>query len=144
MCTCIPNTSFSTHSSQLNHDTNYLASNSNLLMSDMESRPLSQHRDTELPISLLQLLSNSLVLYQITPYLPISSLLSLGATSKHFKELIDSTPNVFRYLNITKVKSAQFDIAAIDHGGEVWRNVQLDENVTEDECVYLLTDYILC
>lgn len=113
-------------------------------MSDMESRPSTQHHDTKLPISLLQLLSNSLVLYQTTPYLPVASLLSLGATSKSFKELIDSTPNVFRHLDLTKVKSAQFEIEAIDHGGEVWRNVQLDENVTEDECVPLVTGHDLC
>ncbi|KAK7708235.1 hypothetical protein SLS63_013565 [Diaporthe eres] len=31
------------------------------------------------------------------------------------------------------VKSAQFDIDPIDQGGEVWRNVQLDENLTEDD-----------
>jgi hypothetical protein len=113
-------------------------------MSDMESGPSTQHHDTELPISLLQLLSNSLVLYQTTPYLPVASLLALGAASKSFKELIDKTPNVFRHLDLTKVKSAQFEIAAIDHGGEVWRNVQLDENVTEDECVYILTGNDVC
>lgn len=101
----------------------------------MESSPSFQPHDIDLPITLLQLLSNSLVLYQTTPYLPVASLLALGATSKSFKELIHHTPNVFRHLDLTKVKSAQFEIAAIDHGGEVWRNVQLDENVTEDEYV---------
>jgi hypothetical protein len=87
----------------------------------------------DLPISLLQLLSNTLVLYQTTPYLPVSALLALGATSKSYRELIHNTPNVFRHLDLTRVKAAQFNIAAIDHGGEVWRNVQMDENVTEDD-----------
>lgn len=99
----------------------------------MESSPSTQPHDTDLPITLLQLLSNSLILYQTTPYLPVASLLALGATSKSFKELVHETPQVFRHVDLTKVKQAQFEIAAIDHGGEVWRNVQLDENVTEDE-----------
>jgi len=82
---------------------------------------------------LLQLLSNTLVLYQIVPYLPVSSLLALGATSTTFQDLVHRTPNVFRHLDLSDVQSAQSAIGAIDHGGEVWRNVQLDENVTEDE-----------
>lgn len=90
-----------------------------------------------LPTTLLQLLSNTLILYQITPYLSAGSTLSLGATCKRFQTLIHNTPGVFRYFNLTCVSSARFDIAAIDHGGEVWRNVQLDENVTEDESVAL-------
>jgi len=91
-----------------------------------------------LPLSLLHLLSNTLVLYQTAPYLPASSLLALGATSKSFRSLIHDTPGIFRHLDLTKIKAAQFQIAAIDHGGEVWRNVQLDENVTEDESVSFL------
>ncbi|TVY62319.1 hypothetical protein LSUE1_G007864, partial [Lachnellula suecica] len=86
-----------------------------------------------LPVTLRQLLSSTLVLYQTAPYLPVSSLLALGATSKPFKTLIHNTPGVFRHLDLTQTKSAQFQIAPIDHGGEVWRNVQLDENVTEDD-----------
>lgn len=84
---------------------------------------------------LLQLLSNSLVLYQTIPYLPVSSILALGATSKSFKDFIYTTPKVFRYLDLSEVKSAQSILGSIDQGGEVWRNVQLDEHVTEDELV---------
>jgi len=84
-------------------------------------------------ISLHELLTNDLVLYQIVPYLPPSSLLALGATSKHFRDRIHNTPGVFRHLDLTNVKAANFALAAIDNGGEVWRNVQMDENVTEDE-----------
>jgi hypothetical protein len=100
--------------------------------------------NTNLPTSLLQLLSNTLVLDQTAPYLPISSLLALGATSKDFKALVHNTPNVFRYLDLSKVKPAQFVIANIDNGGEVWRNVQLDENVTEDESVSPLMLCTVC
>ncbi|CAL3968931.1 hypothetical protein PZA11_004885 [Diplocarpon coronariae] len=90
-------------------------------------------KDTSLPVSLLQLLSNTLVLDQTTPYLPLPALFALEATAKSFRSLIRETPRVFRYLDLTKIKTAQFEIQAIYHGGEVWRNVQLDENVTEDD-----------
>lgn len=94
--------------------------------------------------SLLQLLSNTLILYQTTPYLPISSLLALGATSKSFKGLIHETPHVFRYLKLSDVASARAGIGSIDNGGQSWRNVQLDENVTEDEFVLSLLALKYC
>jgi hypothetical protein len=101
----------------------------------MDPSPTVPSENLSLPISLLHLLSNSLVLYQTVPFLPVSSLLALGATSKDFNSLIHRTPKVFRHLDLSNVRSAHFDIANIDNGGEVWRNVQLDENVTEDESV---------
>lgn len=82
---------------------------------------------------LLETLLNRLVLDNIIPYVPISSLLSLASTSRDFRSLVYESPGVFRHLDLTRVKSAQFDIDGIDHGGQVWRNVQLDENLTEDE-----------
>lgn len=84
-------------------------------------------------LSLLNLLSNPLILYHTAALLPISARLALGATCTAFRELIHETPNVFRYLDLTGVKAARFEIPAIDHGGQVWRNAQLDEHVTEDE-----------
>lgn len=84
-------------------------------------------------ISLFDVLHNSLILRTIAPYLPIYSLLQLSATNKEVRSLIHNTPGVFRHLDLTPVKKAQFDINPIDNGGEVWRNVQLDENLTEDE-----------
>ncbi|CAD6447992.1 bfb4d94b-76d8-4567-b13b-be4655024c47 [Sclerotinia trifoliorum] len=87
----------------------------------------------KLPTSLLRLLSNTLILYQTTPHLPVSSLLALGATSKSFKELIYKIPHVFRYLKLSDVKSVKSEVGSIDNGGQIWRNVQLDENVTEDD-----------
>lgn len=84
-------------------------------------------------LTLLDVLSNTYLLLLTVPYLPPSGVLALGATSKAFHELIHHTPGVFRHLDLARNKSLQFDIRAIDHGGEVWRNVQLDENVTEDD-----------
>ena len=105
---------------------------------DMDTAvPTSYHNQEQLPASLLQLLSNTIVLYQTVPYLSASTLLALGATSKSFHELIHNTPQIFRYLELSQVNVAQSQLGAIDRGGEVWRNVQLDENVTEDELVAL-------
>jgi hypothetical protein len=84
-------------------------------------------------LSLLELLSNPYILYNTVPYLPISGLFALGASSKAFRNLVHHTPKVFRYVDLSLVESLRFEIKRIDHGGEVWRNVQLDENVTEDE-----------
>ncbi|KAI0440596.1 hypothetical protein F4803DRAFT_463483 [Xylaria telfairii] len=83
--------------------------------------------------SLLDLLSNTLVLYQTIPYLPISAILNIAATSRSFRHLLHTTPGVFRHLDLTRVSTAQFDIDSIDHGGEVWRHAQVDENLTEDD-----------
>ncbi|ETS73082.1 hypothetical protein PFICI_15257 [Pestalotiopsis fici W106-1] len=89
---------------------------------------------SDLPdLNLFDLLSNSLILHEIVPFLPISALLNLSASSRTLRNLLYDTPGVFRYVDLSSCKSATFDIAGIDRGGEVWRNVQLDENVTEDE-----------
>jgi hypothetical protein len=83
--------------------------------------------------ALLQLLANSLVLSQTAPYLSCYDVLNLAATARAFRFLVYHTPNVFRRLELGNVKTAQFDIDAVDRGGETWRNVQLDENLTEDD-----------
>lgn len=85
--------------------------------------------------TLLHLLSNQLVLSQTIPYLPVASIVNLAASSRTFWALIYGSPRVFRHLDLTQVQAAQFDIEPIDQGGETWRNVQLDENLTEDEYV---------
>lgn len=89
--------------------------------------------DTTVSTTLYDTLHNSLILSHIVPYLSVSSLLHLAAASQAFRALIHETPGVFRHLDLTQVKAVQFDVDRIDHGGEVWRNVQLDENLTEDE-----------
>lgn len=89
---------------------------------------------SDLPnLNLFNLLTNSIILHEIIPFLPISTLLNLAATSKTLRGLLYDTPGVFRYVNLSSVKSASFENAGVDRGGQVWRNVQLDENLTEDE-----------
>jgi len=83
--------------------------------------------------SLLYLLANTLILSHTTPYLPVSALLNLAATSRSFRGLVYETPQVFRHLDLSAVRSAQFKIQAIDPGGLTWRNAQVDENLTENE-----------
>ena len=87
------------------------------------------------PVTLLELLSNSLVLQQTVPYLPVSGLLSLGATSRSFQALVYQTSGVFRYLDLSLVRGAGAGvaIAPIDVGGEVWRAERMDEALTEDD-----------
>lgn len=98
------------------------------------TRDLLNPEASDVTNPLLDLLSNTLVLHQTLPYLPISSLLNLAATSPSFRDLLlRRTPGVFRHLDLSKVRIAQFEIDGIDRGGEVWRNVQLDENLTEDD-----------
>jgi hypothetical protein len=79
------------------------------------------------------LLSNHLVLCQTLPYLPPSAILNLAATSRGFRDLIYESRQAFRHLDLSQVKTAQFDIDPIDSGGELWHNTQLDEHLTEDE-----------
>lgn len=90
--------------------------------------------DTDTATSgLIEILLNPLILCNIVPYLPVSALLNLAATSHGLRRLIYDTPGSLRHLDLTRIKAAQFLIDDIDHGGQVWRNVQLDEYLTEDE-----------
>lgn len=84
--------------------------------------------------TLLFLLSNPLLLCLTADHLPPSSTVNLAATCRSFRNLVYGTPGVFRRLDLSRLRSAQFDICPI--GGQAWRNVQLDENVTEDESAY--------
>ena len=85
-----------------------------------------------MPVTLLDLLSNALILHQTCPYAPISGLLSLAATSKSFRSLVYDTPHVFRYLDLSPIKIS-VSIPPLDTGGQVWRSQRMDEGLTEEE-----------
>lgn len=85
-----------------------------------------------IPNSLLQLLSNTLVLHQTAPYISIASLFALGATSKSFKDLIYNNPNVFRYLDLSYVKLAQPNK---DAPSAAWLNAQNVDDITADKYI---------
>ena len=85
-----------------------------------------------LPTTLLDILSNSLILYQICPYLPVSAKLHLAATSKDYYNLIFKVPGAFRYLDLSPMR-ATTSIPCIHADGEIWRGERKDETLTEDE-----------
>ncbi|KAK5062531.1 hypothetical protein LTR84_004604 [Exophiala bonariae] len=89
-----------------------------------------------LPVSLLDLLSNSLVLDHIVPYLPLSSIFALVRSSRVFRDLLLKTPSVFRSVDLSKCSGAYVPpdlLTGIDSGGHSWRAERIDENLTEDE-----------
>ena len=88
--------------------------------------------DSVLPINLLDFLSVSLVLHQTVPYLPVSGLVNLAATSKAFYELVFNTPNVFRYLDLSTSKVNI--LSTLNDAEDVTSRFRLiDENITEDD-----------
>ncbi|KAF2473512.1 uncharacterized protein BDR25DRAFT_302381 [Lindgomyces ingoldianus] len=89
--------------------------------------------DDPLPITLADLLSNTLVLRQTAPYLPVSAIYALAATSKAFHYIVHQSPEVFRYLDLSTVKSAVVPYEPLDSGGIRWRAERMDESLTEDE-----------
>ena len=56
---------------------------------------------TVLPCSLLDLLSNALILTHTSPYIGIKSLVSLAATSKAYKSLVYDTLHVFQHADLS-------------------------------------------
>lgn len=86
-----------------------------------------------LPLTLVDLLSNSLLLHQTAPYLTVSALLALARTCRTLHSLILQSPDSFRYLDLSTVRSAVIDASPIDTGGISWRAERMDEALTEDE-----------
>lgn len=91
--------------------------------------------NSELPNPLLELLSNSLVLLQTAPYIPISSLLALSSANRRFRNLLLNSSEAFRHLDLSSCKKADAapDARPIDIGGTSWRSERMDEALTEDE-----------
>lgn len=84
--------------------------------------------------SLLELLGTySLIINQISPYLSVSSLLNLAATSKNFQNLIYSGRETFRYLDLSTTKGASVNIPPIDIGGFNLRYERIDESTTAED-----------
>lgn len=83
--------------------------------------------------TLLELLSISLTLQQISAHLSVQSLLHLAASCSTVRHLIYSQPESWRRLDLSTVKSAIIDSSPIDVGGITWRAERMDESLTEDE-----------
>jgi hypothetical protein len=72
------------------------------------------------PVTLVDLLNNTLIWRQTAPYLPAGSVLALSATSRVFRHVICDSPETFRHLNLSSVKSATLaDSRPIDSGGKL-------------------------
>ena len=100
-------------------------------MSIQEPRP-----STQLPPSLVNILSNSIVIDNIVPCLSLSTTFSLARTSRELRDTVFRTPSVFRYLDLSKCRGAYVPpklLTKIDSGGHSWRAERIDENLTEDE-----------
>lgn len=88
----------------------------------------------QLPSTLLDLLLNPIISDGILPYLPLSTIIRLSRTAKSYYNWVANTPNVFRYLDLSRCKGAYTPfVAPIDSGGHSWRAERMDENLTEDE-----------
>lgn len=83
--------------------------------------------------SLLDLLSNDLVLRQTAPYLSVAALLALAGSNKSYRHLLRTNPEAWRHLNLSHVQSAIVDSSPIDVGGVAWRAERMDESLTEDD-----------
>ncbi|KAK8192522.1 hypothetical protein M8818_007692 [Zalaria obscura] len=85
------------------------------------------------PTSLLDLLSNNIILGTTAPYLPVAGILALSATCKDLRSLILTTPDAFRHVDLSFKQSAIIDPSPIDSGGISWRAERMDEALTEDD-----------
>lgn len=87
-----------------------------------------------LPTSLTDLLSNTLILRQTAPYLPVTALRNLSRVSRTLHHIVLQSPEAFRYLDLSPVKSAivPFD-GPLDVGGVSFRAERMDEALTEDD-----------
>lgn len=70
---------------------------------EVSKLPLSTPHRT----SLEDVLSNSLVLDQMAPYLSVPSLMALASTSRRLKTVINETPYVFRHLDLSRCRGTQ-------------------------------------
>ncbi|KAE8349808.1 hypothetical protein BDV28DRAFT_54004 [Aspergillus coremiiformis] len=83
--------------------------------------------------SLVDVLSNSLVLDHMAPYLSVSSLLALASTSRTLRSMIMETPYIFRHLDLTQCPGAWFfSNETRGPGGQINSIERVTESLTED------------
>ena len=90
---------------------------------------------SELPLSLLDLLSNSLIFDIIVPQLSLSSIFALSRAAKSYRSSIQQNPRFFRNLDLSRCHGAYVppSLTPIDSGGHSWRSQRMDEHLTEDD-----------
>ncbi|KAK5137533.1 hypothetical protein LTR08_008513 [Meristemomyces frigidus] len=87
----------------------------------------------ELPVTLIDLLANSIILRTTAPYVPVRELLALSATCKTLRDIINGRSEAWRHVDLTKTSTAKIDSTPVDVGGISWRTERMDEALTEDE-----------
>lgn len=86
------------------------------------------------PASLTDVLSNSLILDHMAPYLSVSGLFSLASTCRTLRSVIMETPYVFRRLDLSQCRGAQLQKSSAVHcRTEALGNELVDESLTEDQ-----------
>jgi hypothetical protein len=90
----------------------------------------------DLPATLLDLLSNDLILSQTLPCLTLGSINALIRTSHDIHNLLKHNGLTFRLLDLSQSRLAYLPpslASPIDTGGQSFRSQRMDENLTEDE-----------
>jgi hypothetical protein len=98
-------------------------------------RPQLLEQASELPLSLLDLLSNSIIFDNVVPQLSLSSIFALSRTAKPYRSSIQQNSRFFRYLDLSRCRGAYVppSLTRIDSGGHSWRSQRMDEHLTEDD-----------
>ncbi|KAM3421298.1 hypothetical protein BST61_g1698 [Cercospora zeina] len=87
----------------------------------------------QLPLTLTDVLSNAVVLRQLTPHIPVREVLRLAVTCKAIRAILYNHSEAWRYLDLNGVQRAIIKTSPIDVGGVSWRAERMDESLTEDE-----------
>lgn len=92
---------------------------------EMTSDPVLHRKPAPTPrrAPLEEMLTNSLILDHMAPYLSVPSLMALASTSRVMHNMITQTPYIFRHLDLTRCRGAQLPTTT----------QQEDDSLTEDE-----------
>ncbi|KAJ5128456.1 hypothetical protein N7448_002175 [Penicillium atrosanguineum] len=92
------------------------------ITSEVMPEMMAQSEAIHLRAPLEEMLTNSLILDHMAPYLSVPSLMALSMASRHLHDAITKTPYIFRHLDLTRCKGAQLPASRQD-----------DDSQTEDE-----------
>ena len=98
------------------------------------NHPRSEH-SSKLPLSLLDLLSNTLIFDIVIPQLSLLSIFALSRTAKPYRSFVQQNPRFFRHVDLSRCRGAYIppSLTRVDSGGHSWRSQRMDEHLTEDD-----------
>ena len=90
---------------------------------------------SELPLTLLDLLSNTLIFDNVIPQLNLSSSFALSRTATSYRSFVQQNQRFFRYVDLSRCRGAYIppSLTRVDSGGHTWRSQRMDEHLTEDD-----------